>query len=149
MKWIGRIKNFTEFIDDYDNGGQKTNLFSSPSIAFSPAIVAGTTINILPVKNMELSLVSKYVSRQYLDNTENQARSLDPFFTKDLRVIRTFRIRHVKEFNLIAQVYNLFDEKYEPNGYTYSYIWGGSTVTENYYFPMAGRSFIVGVNIKL
>jgi len=37
---------------------------------------------------------------------------------------------------------------YEPNGYTFSYYYGGSLTTENYYFPMAGRNFMVGVNVR-
>ncbi|MEO6537451.1 MAG: TonB-dependent receptor plug domain-containing protein, partial [Ferruginibacter sp.] len=31
-----KIKNFTEYIDDYDNGGQQTKFYSKPDIAFSP-----------------------------------------------------------------------------------------------------------------
>jgi iron complex outermembrane receptor protein len=95
-------------------------------------------------------LISKYVSRQYLDNTENRKRSLDPFFTEELRASYSFRIfRSKKQLALIAQVANLFGEKYEPNGYTFSYISGGQTITENYYFPMAGTTFIFGLNLNL
>jgi iron complex outermembrane receptor protein len=144
-----RIRNFTEYIDDYDNGGQVTKTYSSPIIAYSPAVVGGATINFFPVKNLEISLLNKYVSRQYLDNTGNRDRSLDPFFTQDLRIIKSISIKKIKSFSLIAQVFNLLDEKYEPNGYTYSYIAGGVTNTENYYFPMAGRNFMIGLTIKL
>ncbi len=35
-----KIKDFTEYYDDYDEGGQKSNFFSSPDIAFSPSVVA-------------------------------------------------------------------------------------------------------------
>jgi iron complex outermembrane receptor protein len=50
--------------------------------------------------------------------------------------------------NIILQANNVFDKKYEPNGYTFSYYYGGSLTTENYYFPMAGRNFMAGVNMK-
>ncbi len=143
-----RIKDFTEYIDDYDNGGQKTTQYNSSTIAFSPSIVSATTLNVVPAKDFEMSLTGKYVSRQYLDNTSNRERSLDPFFVSDFRVMKTFHIKKVKEINLVGQVYNLFDTKYEPNGYTFSYISGGSTTTENYYFPMAGRNFMIGLNLK-
>jgi iron complex outermembrane receptor protein len=46
-------------------------------------------------------------------------------------------------------VNNVFNKKYEPNGYTFSYIYGGSVTTENYYFPMAGVNFMMGVNVRL
>jgi iron complex outermembrane receptor protein len=93
--------------------------------------------------------LSKYVGREYLDNTQNETRKLDPFYTQDLRIIYTLKPKFLKEINLTGQVYNLFNVKYEPNGYTYSYITGGETVTENYYFPMAGVNFMIGVNVKL
>ncbi len=144
-----KIKDFTEYTDDYDNGGQKATVYPLPAIAFSPSVVGGATLNFLPWKNMELSLLNKYVSRQYLDNTEQENRSLDAFFVQDLRAIFTIKKKKLKELNIIAQVNNIFSTKYEPNGYTFSYIYGGSITTENFYFPMAGRNFMIGVNVKL
>ena len=144
-----KVKNFTEYIDDYDNGGQKTNNFSSATIAYSPSVVGGATINFIPIKNGELSLLSKYVSKQYLDNTSNNTRSLHAFFVQDIRAIYTIKNKGLKEINIIAQLNNVFGKKYEPNGYTFSYFVGGETVTENYYFPMAGRNFMLGLNISL
>ena len=143
-----KVKNFTEYIDDYDNGGQKTNNFSSATIAYSPSVVGGATTNFLPIKNGELSLLSKYVSKQYLDNTSNNARSLNAFFLQDVRAIYTIKNKGLKEINIIAQLNNVFGKKYEPNGYAFSYFLVGETVTENYYFPMAGRNFMVGVNMQ-
>jgi len=144
-----KVKNFTEYIDDYDNGGQKTNNFSSATIAYSPSVVGGATINFIPIKNGELSLLSKYVSKQYLDNTSNNARSLNAFFVQDVRAIYTIKNKGLKEINIIAQLNNVFGKKYEPNGYTFSYFFGGETVTENYYFPMAGTNFMLGLNLSL
>ncbi|HEX5655392.1 MAG TPA: TonB-dependent receptor [Chitinophagaceae bacterium] len=144
-----KVNDFLEYIDDYDNGGQKINSYGSPDIAYSPAIVGAGTLNILPLKNVEISFLSKYVSDQFLDNTQNEDRKLDAFFVQDLRVIYTFKKAWLKELNIIGQLNNVFSKKYEPNGYTYSYIAGGEQVTENYYFPMAGRNFMVGVNVRL
>lgn len=144
-----KVKDFTEFIDDYDNGGQKTTTFQSADIAFSPAVVGGATINLLPIKNVELSFLSKYVSKQYLDNTENDRRSLNSFYVQDVRAIYTFKTNWLKEVNIIGQVNNLLGKKYEPNGYTYSYFVGGETVTKNFYFPMTGRNFMLSLNVKL
>jgi iron complex outermembrane recepter protein len=143
-----KVKNFSEFIDDYDMGGQKINFFRSTDIAFSPAFVGGASLNILPFKNTELSMLGKYVSKQYLDNTENDNRSLNAFYTQDIRTIYTIKKKWLKEINIITQINNIFNKKYEPNGYSFSYIFGGETITENYYFPMAGTNFMIGVNIK-
>ena len=46
-----KIKNYTELIDDYDNGGTKNNFYSSTNISFSPSVIAGGSINFTPVKN--------------------------------------------------------------------------------------------------
>jgi iron complex outermembrane receptor protein len=144
-----KVNNFSEFIDDYDNGGQKVNTYEATDIAFSPSVVGSAAINLLPVKNLEVSLLSKYVGDQYLDNTQNDNRKLNAFYVQDLRAIYTIKKKWLKEVNIIGQVNNLFGKKYEPNGYTFSYIYGGQTTTENYYFPMAGTNFMLAVNIRL
>ena len=143
-----KVLDFREYIDDYDNGGQKTNHFPSPDIAFSPAIVAGATLNIFPIKNIELSMLGKYVGKQYLDNTQNESRKLNAFYTQDARIITTITKTRLKEISITLQANNIFNKLYEPNGYTFSYIYGGVLTTENYYYPMAGRNFVVGLNLK-
>jgi iron complex outermembrane receptor protein len=144
-----KIKNFTEYLDDYDNGGQQTNFYSSTDIAFSPNTIAGGSINIIPVKNAEVNLISKYVSRQYLDNTSLKSRSLNPYYTQDVRLSYLLEGKIFKATSIILQLNNVFSKKYEPNGYSFSYIYGGSLTTENYYFPMAPFNCMLGVNIKL
>lgn len=144
-----KVKNFSEYIDDYDNGGQKMVVHTRPDIAFSPDIISSGTINIIPVKNSEISFISKYVGKQYLDNTGNNARSLSAYYVQDVRIMYTIKHPILKEAQLILQVNNLFNKKYEPNGYTYSYIDAGRIQTENYLFPMAGINWMVGVMINL
>jgi len=143
-----KVQHFTEYIDDYDNGGQKLNNYSSSDIVLSPAIIGAATISFMPVKNFEFSLLSKYVSKQYLDNTQNENRKLNPFYVQDARAIYTLRKAFLKEANIILQVNNIFNKKYEPNGYTYNYIYGGELVVNNYYFPMAGTNFMAAINLK-
>ena len=143
-----KIKNFTEYLDDYDNGGQQTKFYSKTTISFSPAVIAGGSINFIPVKNGEISLISKYVDRQYLDNTSQISRSLNPYYLQDIRLSYQIEKKLLKAINIIVQLNNVFNKKYEPNGYSFSYIYGGSLTTENYYFPMAGFNFMAGVNLK-
>lgn len=144
-----KILNFTEYIDDYDNGGQKTNFYSQPDISFSPAVISAGTITVLPVKKLSIDLLSKYVSKQYLDNTNNEARKLNAYFTEDARAIYSFSKKWLKNIDLILQVNNIFNKKYEPNGYTYSYYYNAKLTTENFYFPMAGTNLMFAINIKL
>lgn len=143
-----RIKNFTEYYDDYDNGGQKAVPHGNTNIAFSPNVVAGGTVTLIPIKDLEITFLEKYVGRQYLDNTSNKQRSLAAYFVQDARVIYSLRKVLAREISLIGQVNNMLNRKYNSNGYTYSYQYG-SVITENFYFPMAGTNFMVALNIKL
>jgi iron complex outermembrane receptor protein len=144
-----QIKDFTEYYDDYDNGGQKAVPHHNTDIAFSPAVIASGMLNFIPCRNVEISLPAKYVDRQYLDNTSDKNRSLDPYYVQDARISYTLRKALFKEITFIGQVNNVFNKKYEPNGYTYSYQYTGLVTTENFYFPMAGTNFMFGVNVKL
>ncbi len=144
-----KIKNFTEYIDDYDTYKQVETVHKNTDISFSPSIIGGATVNILPLKNSTISLVSKYVSRQYLDNTQQIQRSLNPYYVQDVRLSYVLHNKLFKEWNIIAQVNNVFNKMYEPNGYTFSYVYNAVKSTENYYFPMAGTNVMLAVNIKL
>ena len=143
-----KILDFTEYIDDYDNGDQKSNTYKKTDISFSPAVIGGSTIIFMPIQKMQIALMSKYVGAQYLDNTSNEARRLDAYFLNDLRFTYSLPQKLFREITVITQVNNLFDVLYEPNGYTFSYIYGGQFTTENFYYPMAGRNFVVGLNLN-
>lgn len=143
-----KVRNFTAYYDDYDDGVQKTETFDKSDLSYSPRWIGGATLNFHPARNLDISLINKYVSRQFLDNTSRVSRSLDPFFVQDIRVSYRILPGFMKEILLIGQVNNLLNVKYEPNGYTFSYYYGGSLQTENYYFPMAGSNAMIALNLK-
>lgn len=142
-----KVKNFEEFIDNYDQGGQLKKSYSKTDIAFSPAFVGSSTLAFKAFKNAEVALISKYVSKQYLDNTSNEARKLDAFFVNNLRLSYDLKIKGVKNVGLGLLVNNIFNELYASNGYTFSYIYGGP-VTENFYYPQAETNFLLSLNVK-
>ena len=145
-----KIKNFTEYVDDYDNGGQKVYQYHNTNISFSPDAVASATLNIIPVINGEISLQSKYVSRQFLDNTSHVNRSINPYYVQNLKMSYSLSKKNIfKDVDFIFQLNNLLNKKYESNGYTYNYFSAGELTVENYYFPMAGINFLAAINIKL
>jgi iron complex outermembrane receptor protein len=144
-----KIKTFTEFIDDYDNGLQKENVYHNTDISFSPDVVGASSINLIPMKNGAISFESKYVGRQFLDNTSHISRSIDPYFIENVKVSYTLMKKLFKEVDFVFKVNNVFNKMYESNGYTYNYISGGELSVENYYFPMAGTNFMAAINIKL
>lgn len=143
-----KVLNFVEYIDDYDNGGQAANTYKRTDISFSPNWIASASLAYQPVKNLVFTFSNKYVGKQYLDNTSNNSRVLNAFTTQSIRINYTLKWNVLKEVNFNFVVNNLFNAKYEPNGYTFSYIYGGQQTTENYYYPQAGINFMGGIGLR-
>ena len=144
-----KVLNFTEYIDDYDNGGQIKNSYSKTDIALSPNIVAASSICFFPIKNGEISIINKYVGKQYLDNTSNSNRSIDAYYLQHVQLSYTLQKLFFRETVFTLQLNNVFNKKYVANGYTFSYLYGGSQTTENYFYPTATFNCMLGVNVKL
>jgi iron complex outermembrane receptor protein len=94
-----------------------------------------------------MSLLTKYVGDQYLDNTSNASRKIDAYLTNDLRFIWNLTPSWAKQVSVKVLVNNILSETYSSNGYTFGYIAGGR-VQENFYYPQAGRNFMVGLDLK-
>jgi iron complex outermembrane receptor protein len=144
-----KVKGFTEYIDDYDNGGQQTKFYRKADIAYSPNFIGAGTLSVTPFKNAGIGLISKYISRQYLDNTSGKAKSLRGYFVQDIRLSYNKFFKENRTLKFFVQGNNIFSKKYEPNGYTFSYVYGGELTTENYYFPMATFNVMAGIGISL
>jgi iron complex outermembrane receptor protein len=144
-----KISKFTAYYDDYDNFTQKQETFSNTDIALSPNLTGALTLSVNPIKNTAIDFLSKYVSKQYLDNTSRINRSLEAFFVQDIRLAYLMKTRLIKEINWGLQLNNIFNKLYEPNGYTYSYYYNGKLETENFYYPMAGTNLMISMNITL
>jgi iron complex outermembrane recepter protein len=143
-----KIKNFTEYVDNWDTWGQETFELGTTDIAFSPGIIANSQLLFQPVPKLNLAFISSYVGKQYIDNTSNENRSLDAYFINNLKIDYTFKTKLFDELVLHLLVNNLFNEMYESNAWVYSYILGGERYKMDGYYPQAGRHFIAGVNIR-
>lgn len=143
-----KIKNFTEFIDDYDNGGQIVNNYKSTNISFSPNSVISGELVYSPIKAFALGFQSKYVGKQYLDNTQNEARKLNAYWINNARLAYDFKLNGIKNINIALLANNIFNKKYESNGYTYGYFSGGALTTENFYFAQSGTNLMLSLNLK-
>lgn len=137
-----KVKDFVELIPDYE-GNYLEIKHNNTDLAFSPNIISGSSLVYKPTKKLEIGLLGKYVGRQFLDNTSNIKRSLNPYISLDLRL--NYSLKHI---DLGFFVYNFTHNLYENNGYTYSYLYEKKVYTENYYYPQAGRNFMVSANIK-
>jgi iron complex outermembrane receptor protein len=155
-----KVKNFQQYLVDYDNNTTVEYTYDKTDIAFSPDFVGSSTISFRPVKGGEIAFISKYVSRQYLDNTSNinppgyppsdptSNRYLNSYFVNAIRLNYNFTIKSVKNIGITLLMNNIFGEKYESNGATYPDIEGGKVVNYNYFFPQAPANFLLGLNLK-
>lgn len=112
-----RIKNFVEYIyeDEWTNP-ISFDLGDTP-IAFSPDFTLANSFG-FKYSGFDANVDSRYVSKQYLNNAHNEDQCLDAYFVSDLHLGYTFRnLLSLKELRLGFSVYNLFNEKYENNGY--------------------------------
>lgn len=144
-----KIIGFEEGFQYTEANGDKVNTYrkANTRIAFSPDITANSELTARPAKNLELGFQSRYVGKQYLDNSEREFKSLDAYFVSDLRVEYKIPSKSIREVRLMARVNNLFSEKYSANGYTYSYAYQG-IITENFLFPQALRNYMIALNLK-
>ncbi|MEX0928114.1 MAG: TonB-dependent receptor [Balneolales bacterium] len=137
-----KVGEFTEGLMNWDAFELEEKEFHNTNIAFSPALTASSTLS-FNRSNFRADLQSRFVSRQYLDNTQNADRSLDPYLVNDLMLYYDLDvIPFVNNVRAALKVNNVLNETYESNGYTYGFISGGEEIRENVYFPQAGRHFL-------
>lgn len=139
-----KIEEISEFIDDYDNGGQVERVFNDTDIAFSPNLI-GTSVLSFSESGFSGELLSKYVSKQFLDNTQDDNRSIDAYLVNDVRLsYKLAELGILKAITGSLMVNNVLNAEYETNGYTYGFFDGGEQRV-NYFYPQAGRNFLFQV----
>ena len=146
-----RIKEFTEVLYDDDTYEKWEINHGETRIAFSPDIIAN---NILGYSNkgLCLSVHTQYVGKQYMSNAKQSDHLLDAYIVSNLYASYTFNLRGTKSITVGANIYNLFNEEYENNGYAGSgyYTANGEKIRYNYagYAAQAGTNFLGHVTIN-
>lgn len=143
-----KIQNFTEYVDNWDTWGQDAVEIGTTDIAFSPNLIANSQIRYEPIEKLVFSLITQYVSDQFIDNSSNDNRKLDAYLVNNLRTSYSIHPTGVNEIEFSLLVNNLLNNEYETNAWVYSYILGGQRYKMDGYYPQAGINFLVGVNIK-
>ena len=148
-----KIKDFDEVVEDWDNGTQTIH-YDNSTLAFSPSTILNGFIN-LHYKGWQAVWHTNFVSRQYLDNTENCDRSLPGYSVSNLSLSYTLRPKKVmKECIFGLNFSNLFDKHYAASGWVYSAIYesGGHGNDNRYYqigfIPMAGFTMQGNVTLR-
>jgi iron complex outermembrane recepter protein len=147
-----KIAEFNEYTDTYLDTvpyyTQQVITHTNTEMSFSPNVTGNIGLDWMPLENFNIAWMTKLVGRQYLDNTGNINRSIDPFNFSNIQFNYSIFDKFCKEIQFGLMVNNLFNQLYSNNGYTFSYAYGGQTTTENFYYPQAGRNFIARVLLK-
>jgi iron complex outermembrane receptor protein len=144
-----KISSFNEVLYDYTVDFDVLNIeHKNTTIAFSPSIIAGARVEWNCVKNLFVSLYGRHVGKQYLDNTESEYLTIDAYTLFDAGIRYEMPMKNDRKISLNGMLNNALNKQYSSNGYTYSYIYG-SRVTEKFYYPQAGRFFLVSLSLEL
>ena len=181
---LNKIKDFDEVIEDWDdnykyyldeNGdldpdlvqyaidnyhidgdldGYRTIHYNNSTLAFSPSTILNGFI-VFHHKGIEAIWHTNFVSRMYLDNTENKDRSLPAYSVSDITLGYTYKPqKFVKEAIFRINFGNIFNKRYAANGWVYSAICesAGHTNDNRYYqigfMPMAGFNVMANLTLK-
>ncbi|MFV0591292.1 MAG: TonB-dependent receptor [Draconibacterium sp.] len=145
---INKIKDFTEYVDDWDTEEQQAIHLGKTDLSFAPNVTGNSQFVFTPAKNLELAFVSTYVGKQYIDNTASNSRALKAYFVNHLKADYSFTSSLFEEIKLHLMVNNLFNTLYESNAWVYSYILGGERYEMDGFFPQAGTHFMFGIDFK-
>lgn len=149
-----RVRDFTEFVDDQDNGGQVATSFSESDLSFSPSVIANSELGFrfwekADRGRAELTMVTKYVGEQYLDNSASADRMLDAYLVNDLRAnITLLGCKGTRSIDFNFTVRNVFSELYESNGWVYNYVYEGRRQEMVGLYPQAPINVLAGVSVR-
>ncbi|MBN1251035.1 MAG: TonB-dependent receptor, partial [Bacteroidales bacterium] len=91
-----RISSFTSYVDNWDDGGQNEIYLGETNLSFSPEIIAGSNLSVEIIKNLNIALISKFVDKQYIDNTSNENRMLDAYFVNNIKLDYSIETKIIK-----------------------------------------------------
>ncbi|GAO28433.1 TonB-dependent receptor [Geofilum rubicundum] len=143
-----KIKNFTEYVDNWDTWGQEVNALGTTDVAFSPNLTFASRFEAEPVQNLKAILNTRYVGEQFVDNTSSSERQLESYLVNDLILRYQIKRPGLPHIELGAQINNLLDAQYESNAWVYSYVFNGQRDVLDGYYPQAGRHFMGQVVIR-
>lgn len=142
------IPEFIDYTDNWDTSIQAHQVLKNKTISFSPSVIAGSVLDYAPSQDLHLIFSSKYVGKQYIDNTQSKDRMLDAYLVQNASILYTLKNRLFRDLSFQFMVNNLFNAMYETNAWVYKYIEGGSVRMMDGYFPQAGINYMFKLGIK-
>ncbi len=142
------IKDYTEYIDNWETWEQIKNYIGTTKISFSPEIIIGSKLIFSPLKDLKISFISKYVSEQYIDNSSSKDRMIDAYFVNNLQFNYSIKTKFAKGIDLQFAINNIFNHEYESNAWAYRYFNNNTYNTIFGYYPQAGVNLLGGVVLR-
>ena len=156
-----RVKDFQEVlpVNEYDADGNWIGSrnevvdHGETHLAFSPDY---TFVNIFryTIKGFETFAQTNFVSKQYMCNANQEDCTLDTYCTTNLALSYTWKnLRAIKGLTVGCTVYNLFNAKYDNNGWAsseHAYVGGADMGRVNYsgYAAQAGTNVLGHVSLQ-
>lgn len=118
-----RAKDWTVDVDGVATSLGDTHLSFSPDVIFN-------NIFTFTYKGLNASIRSQYVGEQYMTNTgfksytyegKEYSMMLDDFFTTNIDLSYTFKLKGLKSVTIGCTVYNVFSAEYDNNGWAAPY----------------------------
>ena len=147
-----KIKDFDEYVENwddwegnidangnaYDGDGFDVIHYDNSTLAFSPSAILNGFIT-FHHKGFEAVWHTNYVSRMYLDNTQNLDRSLPAYSTSNVSLGYTLKPKKVvKEAIVKVNFNNIFNKRYAASGWVYS------AICDSYGHPNDNRYYQIG-----
>lgn len=158
--WLNNSSSFSDNkIDNidlhYTSANSPDTVISKQNVsaALSPSIIINQGLRIIPLSWIYLQLDYRYVSMQYLDNSNDKNISAPAFNYINARIgFNLKKLLKTGEPMLSVQINNLTNELYSSagnvQGYTNTINSGGQIGTVPLYFPAATRNFFVTLSWK-
>ena len=152
-----RIKDFDEMASvDWESSFRKIH-YGSSTLAFSPSAILNGFAT-FHYQGAQLIWHTNFVSRQYLDNTENNVRSLPCYSQTNIHANYTFRpgkrFAGLREVVVGCDFNNIFNRHYAASGWVYSTILDNdghpndNRYTQIGWIPMAGFNVMGNITLK-
>lgn len=165
-----QVKKYSFYRDDWDTGGQEAIILENTELSFSPNVIASNQLEYTAFshdfleQSGKISLRTKYVGAQYLDNTSSEYAKLDPYLNNDLAFSYRLKPKFTQGITLHFTIYNVLNAKYVSNGWIYRFnssqynpipddpyalaeLPGQYNLTG--YFPQAERNYMLSLSVKL
>ena len=157
-----KIIKHTAYIDNWDTWQQESITYENTDLAFSPNTIWSSNLHYHLNSVTSIDFISKYVGKQFIDNTSSESRMLDDYLVNNIRMSYQWKNSLFEIAKLTLQVNNLLNNEYISNAWVYHFIsenWDPSS-TDPYvnkdqqrgynmagYFPQAKRNYLLGVTL--